>query len=79
MGIGGRIGNFFNETTVDKKVTENNNVIKNQKKIEFYPVEPRYSFDDIILPENVKEEILNVAEYQQNSKLVFEDWNLQSV
>ena len=79
MGIGGRIGNFFNETT-NNKVSEKSNITKkNEKKIEFYSVEPKYSFEDIILPENVKEEILNVAEYLQNSKLVFEDWNLQSV
>lgn len=80
MGIGGRINNYLNEKISDKKFEESNTVVKkNEKKIEFYSEEPKYSFDDIILPANVKEEILNVAEYQQNSKLVFEDWNLQSV
>ena len=80
MGIGGRISNYISDNSNDKKVEENNTLVKkNEKKIEFYPEEPKYSFDDIILPANVKEEILNVAEYQQNSKLVFEDWNLQSV
>ena len=80
MGIGGRISNYLSDNSNDKKVEENNTLVKkNEKKIEFYPEEPKYSFDDIILPANVKEEILNVAEYQQNSKLVFEDWNLQSV
>ena len=42
----------------------------------FIPEEPKFSFDDIILPEAVKEQILNVADYAENSKIVFEEWGL---
>ncbi len=80
MGIGGRIDSLLNSISSDKNIVEPKNVEKRpEKKIDFFPIEPKYSFDDVILPENIKDEILNVAEYQQNSKLVFEDWNLQSV
>jgi len=47
--------------------------------IEFCPEEPKYSFDEIILPQSVKDKILDVANYAENSKKVFEDWGLQAV
>ena len=47
--------------------------------IEFHPEEPRYSFDEIILPQAVLDKILDVANYAENSKKVFEDWGLQTV
>ena len=80
MGIGGRIDSYFNRPTYEKNTVDQKSVEKKpEKKIDFFPEEPKYSFEDIILPDSVKDEILNVADYQQNSKLVFEDWNLQSV
>ena len=80
MGIGGRIDNFINRFANDDSNIEPKSVEKkSEKKIDFFPIEPKYSFDDIILPASVKDEILNVAESQQNSKLVFEEWNLQAV
>ena len=58
--------------------------VKSAKKskeppIEFYPEEPKYSFDEIILPQSVKDKILDVANYAENSKKVFEEWGLQKV
>ncbi len=47
--------------------------------IEFFPEEPRYSFEEIILPQSVKDKILDVANYAENSKKVFEEWGLQTV
>lgn len=53
---------------------------KNKRpEIEFFPEEPKYSFDEIILPQSVKDKILDVANYAENSKKVFEDWGLQTV
>ena len=43
----------------------------------FFVEEPKYTLDDIILPSNVKEQILDVADYAHNSKVVFEDWGLE--
>ena len=51
----------------------------NEPSIEFFPEEPKYSFDEIILPQDVKDKILDVANYAENSKKVFEEWNLQKV
>ncbi|MBR1421482.1 MAG: ATP-binding protein [Selenomonadaceae bacterium] len=64
----------------DNSKTESKTESKSKESsIEFYPEEPRYSFNDLILPENVKDQILDVADYAENSKIVFETWNLQSV
>ena len=47
-----------------------------KKESVFVPVEPKYTFDDIILPDHVREEVMNVADYAKNSRIVFEDWGL---
>ena len=43
----------------------------------FVPEEPKFSLDDIILPQSVKDEILDVATYADNSHLVFEIWGFK--
>ncbi len=43
----------------------------------FIPEEPRYTLDDIILPESVKEQILDAATYAENSYKVFELWGFK--
>ena len=65
----------------EKKTEEELQSIKKKKEpqVEFYPEEPKYSFDEIILPQSVKDKILDVANYAENSKKVFEDWGLQAV
>ena len=45
----------------------------------FIPEEPRWTLDEIILPQSVKNKILEVANYPKNSKKVFEEWGLQTV
>lgn len=47
-----------------------------QDRAVFVPEDPKYTFDDIILPDHVREEVMNVADYAKNSKIVFEDWGL---
>ncbi len=66
MGIGKRIEP---ESTTPKKEDK-------QDKTVFVPEDPKYTFDDIILPERVREEVMNVADYAKNSRIVFEDWGL---
>ena len=41
------------------------------------PEDPKFSLDDIILPTALREKILDVAEYAQNSRIVFEVWGLE--
>ncbi|MBQ3336243.1 MAG: ATP-binding protein [Selenomonadaceae bacterium] len=67
--------------TDEKKAEEEIQSVKKSKEpsIEFYPEEPKYSFDEIILPQAVKDKILDVANYAENSKKVFEEWGLQAV
>ena len=58
------------------------NPAQNKKKsdepeIIFVPEEPKFSLDDIILSQSVKDEILDVANYAENSHLVFEIWGFK--
>lgn len=63
-----------NKINVDLKIDNKKN---QQSEMIFVPEEPKYSLDDIILPDNVKEQILDIADYAKNSKIVFEEWGLQ--
>ena len=43
----------------------------------FIPEEPKWSLDEIILPDEVKAQILDVATYSENSHRVFELWGFK--
>ena len=43
----------------------------------FVPEEPKWSLDDIILPQAVREKILDVANYSDNAHRVFELWGFK--
>ena len=76
MGIGKRI-NPEDEKADEEEIKSA--AKSKQPEIEFFPEDPKYSFDEIILPQDVKNKILDVANYPENSKKVFEEWGLQSV
>lgn len=67
------IGNIINP---DKNKTGDNFKANNQNglSMSFNPEMPKYSLDDLILTREVKDKILDVAEYVENSKIVFENW-----
>ena len=79
MAVGKRVSDdddaadTFNDT---KKISDGKKNEDNKPEEIFVPENPKFSFDDIILPERVREQILNVANYAENSKIVFEDWGL---
>lgn len=75
MGIGKRT----TQTDTYEDTTKNSSVQSSKKKEEivYLPEEPKFSLNDIVLPTAVKEKILDIAEYAQNSKLVFEVWGLE--
>ena len=68
---------------VDPKNSSLNPAKETKPKVEelpeniFVPEEPKFSLDDIILPQKVKDEILDVANYAENSHLVFEIWGFK--
>ncbi len=66
-------------TPEDEKAAAEETKKPKEPPIEFFPEEPKYSFDEIILPQAVKDKILDVANYAENSKKVFEEWGLQKV
>lgn len=67
---------IIKENKMNEKFKTNNE--KNQQlEMIFIPEEPKYSLDDIILPNSIKEQILDVADYTQNSKIVYEQWGLE--
>ena len=67
---------------IEPKKSSINEPKENEKKIEeqenvFVPEEPKFSLDDIILPQSTREAILDVATYADNSHLVFEIWGFK--
>lgn len=70
MGIGKRIDKIYtNKDREDTKGTLEGEV--------FIPEVPKYNLDDIILSKSVKEKILDVADYAESSRIVFEEWGLK--
>ncbi|MDQ0202851.1 ATP-binding protein [Pectinatus haikarae] len=71
MPIGREINSNYDKQNSDR----------NAKRISpepiFVPQEPIYSLEDIILPDNVKEQIFDIADYAKNSDLVFKQWGLE--
>ena len=67
---------------IDPKKSSVNDTAENEKKAAepenvFVPEEPKFSLDDIILPQSTKDAILDVATYADNSHLVFEIWGFK--
>ena len=61
-----------------KKAADESKQEKNQPAEEtFIPEEPKWSLDEIILPDEVKNQILDVATYADNSHRVFELWGFK--
>ena len=58
------------------KLKENNSK-SDEPEIVFVPEEPKYTLDDIILPQSVRDEIMDVATYADNAHLVFEMWGFK--
>ena len=68
MGIGNRINTSTNISEPKLKKPHEENI--------FLTEEPHWSLDDIVLPTHLREKILDVTEYAQNSHLVFDVWGL---
>ena len=51
--------------------------MRNEREEVFVPEEPKWSLDEIILPPEVKNQILDVATYADNSHRVFELWGFK--
>lgn len=75
-----------NDDYSNDKIIKNNKINANlktdnkksqQSEMIFVPEEPKYSLDDIVLPNRVKEQILDIADYAKNSKIVYEQWGLE--
>lgn len=66
------------DTSIKPNILEKDKITTTQQtNITFVPEDPKYSLDDIILPDVVKEQILDIADYAKNSKIVFEQWGLE--
>ena len=55
------------------KISENLN--KENKKVSFEPMRPKYSFEEVILNEYEKERVLDSLCYNEHHELVFNNWN----
>lgn len=63
---------------IDRKtMTENN--IKRTEQSSFYVSEPKYSFKEVVLSEDVEKKLGRLISLYKNKKLIFEKWGLESV
>lgn len=60
-----------------KSATETKSLAESTAEEIFVPEEPKWSLDEIILPAEVKAQILDVATYSENSHRVFELWGFK--
>lgn len=47
--------------------------------IKFYETEPKYTFSDIVLSDDIEKKVKRSILFIQNQKLIFDEWNLKSV
>lgn len=78
MGIGKRISNvnalFDKQTNAESKQGNTESKPKDQSLISYVPQEPKYGLEELILANSIKNQLLDVAEYIENSRTVFEEW-----
>ncbi len=52
---------------------------QNKDSISFIPIQPRYTFSQLIISDSVKEEILTALSIIKNKKLIYEDWGFGKI
>jgi SpoVK/Ycf46/Vps4 family AAA+-type ATPase len=67
-----------NDDFNNDKLDSNNNYTANESnsKETFIPKSPKYSFNDIILPQKTIQQVMNALAIKDKSDLVFEEWGL---
>lgn len=78
MGIGRKISPSVSKTKALPSPASSPQKKDDKKEAVFVPETPKYTLKDLILPSNVYEKILDIADYAKNSKVVFEDWGLKN-
>lgn len=64
----------------EARQTEDNSELDYEKRADMYvPVDPSYSFDRVILPNDVKEKIEEALSILQYERKVFEEWGLYEI
>ena len=63
----------------DERVEKSKKNTRIAIKEEFHVSEPKYSLEDVVLPETVKKEINRIVLYLKYHDTIFKEWNLQSV
>lgn len=58
---------------IDKKINDTNA----PKFLSFIPHKPKYSFDDLILSQEIKDEVFDVISFVENKEIVFNKWGLK--
>jgi ATP-dependent 26S proteasome regulatory subunit len=50
-----------------------------EQRIEFFPIEPNYQLEQLILPVSTRERLLDCIEFVKVSPVVFDTWGLRSI
>ena len=69
-----------NDATVPKRaaVDDSGGTSKASEEEVFVPEEPRYTLDDLILPQSTRDQLLDVSTYAENAHRVFELWGFKN-
>ena len=70
----------YDGQSLEKKIQENkSSSTKESSKLNVFPVEPKYSLEQVILSADVKKEIDNVVALLKNMKRIYYDWGFVDI
>lgn len=69
----------FSEKKGIQSLPSNKKDDKESKAISFFPINPKYSFEQIILPDNIRKEIMSAMKVVQCKDLIYEKWGFGKI
>lgn len=69
-----KINITFMEKKQEQESRKQEGKIQQESAITFIPIQPKYTFSQLIIPDSVKEEIMTALSVIKNKKLIYDDW-----
>lgn len=69
----------FGEKKESQSLPSNKKDDKVPKSISFFPINPKYSFEQIILPDSIRKEIMSAMKVVQCKDLIYEKWGFGKI
>ncbi len=65
----------INTKPLNNEVESGKDNKKDNKKVSFEPINPKYSFEEVVLNDYERERVLDSLCYNEHHELVFNNWN----